>query len=160
MTPPAEPADQTTALPHRPSESSTAAGSASTTRAASAGDAMPHLANGPHLTNGNVLRQLMAVIEDRKANPPAKSYTTKLFEGGVPKIGGKILEEAREVVEAAAEPGAEGRAHVIYEAADVTYHLMVLLGHLGIHWSEVETELGRRFGISGIDEKAARPPKS
>ncbi|MFM7074331.1 MAG: phosphoribosyl-ATP diphosphatase, partial [Planctomycetota bacterium] len=78
-----------------------------------------------------VLQQLMAVIEDRKANPPAKSYTTKLFEGGVPKIGGKILEEAREVVEAAAEPGAEGRAHVIYEAADVTYHLMVLLGHLG-----------------------------
>ena len=154
MTPPAEPANQTTALPHRPSESSTAAGSASSTPAASAGDAVPHVANG------NVLRQLMAVIEDRKANPPAKSYTTKLFEGGVPKIGGKILEEAREVVEAAAEPGAEGRAHVIYEAADVTYHLMVLLGHLGIHWSEVETELGRRFGISGIDEKAARPPKS
>ncbi len=166
MTPPAEPANQTTALPHRPSESSTAAGSASSTRAASAGEAVtdvangPQVANAPHVANGNVLRQLMAVIEDRKANPPAKSYTTKLFEGGVPKIGGKILEEAREVVEAAAEPGAEGRAHVIYEAADVTYHLMVLLGHLGIHWSEVETELGRRFGISGIDEKAARPPKS
>jgi phosphoribosyl-ATP pyrophosphohydrolase len=111
-------------------------------------------------TSVPVLQQLMAVIEDRKANPPVKSYTTKLFEGGVPKIGGKILEEAREVVEAAAEPGEEGRAHVIYEAADVTYHLMVLLGHLGIGWTEVEAELGRRFGISGIDEKAARPPKS
>lgn len=107
-----------------------------------------------------ILQQLMAVIEDRKANPPAKSYTTKLFAGGVPKIGEKILEEAREVVEAASEPGPEGRAHVIYEAADVTYHLMVLLGHLGIGWSEVEAELGRRFGISGIDEKAARPSKA
>ncbi|MEY4176480.1 MAG: Phosphoribosyl-ATP pyrophosphatase [Planctomycetota bacterium] len=117
--------------------------------------------SGPGEVRGSVaiLQHLMAVIEDRKANPPAKSYTTKLFEGGVPKIGGKILEEAREVVEAASEPGPEGRAHVIYEAADVTYHLMVLLGHLGIGWSEVESELGRRFGISGIDEKAARPPK-
>lgn len=107
-----------------------------------------------------ILQQLMAVIEDRKANPPAKSYTTKLFAGGIPKIGEKILEEAREVVEAASEPGPEGRAHAIYEAADVTYHLMVLLGHLGIGWTEVEAELGRRFGISGIDEKAARPPKA
>lgn len=107
-----------------------------------------------------ILHQLMAVIEDRKANPPPKSYTTSLFQGGVPKIGGKILEEAREVVEAAGEPGDDGRAHLIHEAADVTYHLMVLLGYRDIPWSEVEQELGRRFGISGIDEKAARPPKA
>ncbi|MFO0868020.1 MAG: phosphoribosyl-ATP diphosphatase [Pirellulales bacterium] len=105
-----------------------------------------------------ILHHLMAVIEDRKANPPAKSYTTSLFQGGVAKIGGKILEEAREVVEAADEAGDEGRRHTIYEAADVTYHLMVLLGYRGIHWREVEEELARRFGISGIDEKAARPP--
>ena len=50
----------------------------------------------------NVLAQLMAVIEDRKANPPAKSYTNALLAGGVEKIGGKIREEADEVVEAAA----------------------------------------------------------
>ncbi len=112
------------------------------------------------MDSSSILHHLMAVIEDRKANPPAKSYTTSLFQGGVPKIGGKILEEAKEVVEAADEPGPEGRQHVIYEAADVTYHLMVLLGHQGIHWREVELELGRRFGISGIDEKAARPPKT
>lgn len=98
----------------------------------------------------------MAVIEDRKANPPPKSYTTSLFNGGVEKIGGKILEEAKEVVEAAGEPGAEGRAHLIYEAADLIYHLFVMLGHREITLSEVEAELGRRFGISGIDEKAAR----
>jgi phosphoribosyl-ATP pyrophosphohydrolase len=108
------------------------------------------------MSDSPILHQLMAVIEDRKANPPPKSYTTSLFQGGVAKIGRKILEESQEVVEAADEPGEEGRAHTIYEAADVTYHLMVLLGHRGIHWREVESELARRFGISGIDEKAAR----
>lgn len=103
-----------------------------------------------------ILAQLMAVIEDRKANPPPKSYTTSLFNGGVEKIGGKILEEAREVVEAAGETGVEGRNHLIYEAADLIYHLFVMLGHRDIKLTEVEAELARRFGISGIDEKAAR----
>jgi phosphoribosyl-ATP pyrophosphohydrolase len=105
----------------------------------------------------------MAVIEDRKANPPAKSYTTRLLDGGVPKIGEKILEEAAEVVEAAAgEPGAtlneEGRQHLVYEAGDLLYHLFVLLAYRDIQLSEVETELARRFGVSGIDEKESRSP--
>ncbi len=98
----------------------------------------------------------MAVIEDRKANPPEKSYTTKLLAGGVEKIGAKILEEAAEVVEAAAEPGDAGRTHTIAEAADLVYHLFVLLGYRDIRLSEIEAELARRFGISGLDEKAAR----
>lgn len=104
----------------------------------------------------SIFARLMAVIEDRKKNPPPKSYTTSLFTGGVSKIGGKITEEAAEVVEAAAEPGDEGRQHLVYEAADLIYHLFVLLGHQGIPLAEVEAELARRFGISGIDEKAAR----
>ncbi len=107
----------------------------------------------------NVLAELMAVIEDRRANPPEKSYTTKLFKGGVPKIGEKIMEEAAEVVEAAGEEGEEGRQHLIYEAGDLIYHLFVMLGHREIPLSEVEAELGRRFGVSGIDEKASRPQK-
>lgn len=98
----------------------------------------------------------MAVIEDRKANPPAKSYTTSLLVGGVSKIGAKITEEAREVVDAAGEPGDAGRAHLIYEAGDLLYHLFVLLAHREIKLEEVEAELGRRFGVSGIDEKASR----
>lgn len=101
----------------------------------------------------------MAVIEDRKANPPAKSYTTALFQGGVAKIGGKILEEAGEVVEAAGEPGDAGRSHLIYEAADLIYHLLVLLGHRDVKLPEVEAELARRIGLSGLDEKAARAEK-
>jgi phosphoribosyl-ATP pyrophosphohydrolase len=106
-----------------------------------------------------VLGQLMAVIEDRKKNPPPKSYTTSLFAAGLAKIGAKITEEAAEVVSAAAEPGEEGRQHTIYEAGDVLYHLCVLLAFRDIQLSEVETELARRFGISGLDEKAARQPQ-
>jgi phosphoribosyl-ATP pyrophosphohydrolase len=104
----------------------------------------------------SVVAQLMAVIEDRKRNPPAKSYTTTLLNGGIPKIGGKVQEEAREVVEAAYEEGEQGRKHVIAEAADVVYHLLVLLAHQEVKWDEVEAEIARRFGISGLDEKALR----
>ena len=97
--------------------------------------------NSSNPQSSAVLAQLMAVIEDRKQNPPEKSYTTKLFNGGV---------------EAAGEPGTEGRDHLIYEAADLIYHLFVMLGHKEIALTEVESELARRFGISGIDEKEAR----
>ena len=106
--------------------------------------------------NADVLARLMATIEDRKRNPPARSYTTSLFEGGVPKIGAKIIEEAGEVVAAADESGPEGRAHLVHEAADLIYHLLVMLGHHDVGWNEVEAELARRFGVSGLDEKAAR----
>jgi phosphoribosyl-ATP pyrophosphohydrolase len=104
----------------------------------------------------SILARLMAVIEDRRANHPPKSYTTALFAGGVEKIGEKILEEAREVVEAARESGNEGRMHLVREAADLAYHLLVMLAHRHIKLDEVEAELARRFGMSGIDEKASR----
>jgi phosphoribosyl-ATP pyrophosphohydrolase len=107
---------------------------------------------------GPILAQLMNVIEDRKANPPPKSYTSKLFQSGVKAIGAKVLEEAQEVVEAANEDGDAGRQHLIYEAGDVIYHLLVLLAHQGVSLSEVENELGRRFGVSGLDEKESRTP--
>ncbi len=103
-----------------------------------------------------VFQRLMDVIEDRRANPPERSYTTSLFRGGVEKIGGKILEEAGEVVEAAGEVDEQGRQHLIHEAADLIYHLFVMLGYREIRLPEVEAELARRFGISGLDEKAAR----
>jgi len=108
------------------------------------------------MENKSVIARLAAVIDERKANPPAKSYTTSLLQGGVEKIGGKVLEEAEEVVEAAREPGDAGRQHLVYEAADLMYHLLVMLTHRDIPLSDVEHELARRFGISGIDEKASR----
>jgi phosphoribosyl-ATP pyrophosphohydrolase len=108
----------------------------------------------------SILAHLMTVIQDRKANPSANSYTNRLLSGGVDKIGAKIVEEATEVVAAAAEAGEEGRRHTIHEAADLLYHLFVLLGHRNISLAEVESELERRFGTSGLAEKASRaaPP--
>ncbi|MCY2987331.1 MAG: phosphoribosyl-ATP diphosphatase [Planctomycetota bacterium] len=108
------------------------------------------------IQHDTILARLMAVIEDRKAQMPEHSYTTKLFRGGVAKIGAKIREEAEEVIEAANETGEEGRLHLIREGADLLYHLCVMLGHRGVGWGEVEVELARRFGMSGLDEKAAR----
>lgn len=107
----------------------------------------------------SVFTRLMAVIEDRKANPPEKSYTTSLLAGGVAKIGAKVTEEAAEVVEAAEESDDEGREHLLYEAGDLLYHLFVLLAYRGIKLEEVESELARRFDVSGIDEKESRTPK-
>lgn len=110
--------------------------------------------------SSDILPRLMEVIEQRKATMPAGSYTTALFAGGVEKIGAKITEEAAEVVEAASEPGDAGRQHLVYEAADLAYHLCVMLAHCGVSFAEVESELARRFGMSGLAEKASRPPKA
>ncbi|MFV1966763.1 MAG: phosphoribosyl-ATP diphosphatase [Pirellulaceae bacterium] len=109
--------------------------------------------------DANVFHELMAVIEGRKARPPAKSYTTSLFQGGVEKIGTKLTEEANEAIEAAGEVGEAGRQHLIHEAADVVYHLFVLMGYRDVRIADVEAELARRFGVSGLDEKAARKEK-
>lgn len=112
------------------------------------------------MPDASILPELMAVIADRKANPSGeKSYVASLMVGGVAKIGGKIVEEATEVVDAADEPGPEGRAHLVHEVADLVFHALVMLGLKEIPWQEVEAELGRRFGVSGIAEKESRPPK-
>ena len=105
-----------------------------------------------------VFERLMAIIEDRKQNPPASSYTTTLFQGGVDRIGCKVMEEAAEVVRAARKAGdsAAARANLVHEAGDVIYHLFVMLGYCDVSLSEVEAELAKRFGTSGLDEKAGR----
>lgn len=104
----------------------------------------------------NIFAKLMEVIESRKGASGEKSYTASLFAGGLQRIGAKITEEAAETIEAAAEGGDEGRRHLVHEAADLVYHLCVLLAHRDIGLEEVEAELARRFGISGHAEKAAR----
>lgn len=102
------------------------------------------------------LSVLESTILERQANPSESSYTSKLLSGGVEKIGGKVLEEAAELVEAAGEPAEEGRQHTIYEAGDLLYHTLVLLASRGVRLEEVESELARRFGASGLEEKASR----
>lgn len=102
------------------------------------------------------LDELERTIADRAAKPSEKSYTSKLLAGGVEVIGAKIVEESMEVVEAASEPGDTGREHFIREVGDLVYHLMVLLRQRNCSLADVEAELNRRFGVSGLDEKASR----
>lgn len=100
--------------------------------------------------------QLQEVIRQRQTQPPARSYTATLLAGGAGKIGGKVLEEAAEVVAAMDETGAAGRTHLVREVADLVYHVLVLLRWADLDWQDVEAELARRMGVSGLDEKAAR----
>lgn len=111
--------------------------------------------------DSSIFTQLMAVIEDRKANPSDKSYTTKLLNGGAEKIGAKITEEADEVITAAGEfqPDTNNAAphdHLSHEAADLIYHLFVMLAHRDVRLVDVESKLADRFGVSGLAEKASR----
>jgi phosphoribosyl-ATP pyrophosphohydrolase len=102
------------------------------------------------------LDELEQTIATRAAAPSAASYTSQLLTGGVKKIGAKIIEEAAEMVEAAGEPGEAGREHLIREVGDLVYHLLVLLQARNCTLAEVEAELARRAGVSGLEEKAAR----
>lgn len=107
-----------------------------------------------------VFAELMAVIEDRKTRRPPGSYTTQLLDGGVEAIGAKVCEEAGEVVAAARDADLEGRSAVVHEAADLLYHLFVLLACCSVSLADVEAELARRFGASGLEEKAKRLPRT
>lgn len=103
------------------------------------------------------LQRLMSTLRQRAVELPPGSYTTKLMQGGVPKLGAKVLEEAAEMVEAAAEPGEPGRQHFVYEAGDLLYHAFALLAYRGVSLEEIASELARREGTSGLAEKASRP---
>lgn len=105
------------------------------------------------IRRGEVLEALERVVASRKGDAPEKSYTARLLAGGVPRIGGKVTEEAGELVQAAA---GETDDRVVAEAADLLYHTLVLLAARGLSLAAVEDELARRFGVSGLDEKAAR----
>jgi phosphoribosyl-ATP pyrophosphohydrolase len=106
------------------------------------------------------LDRLERTIASRASKPNEKSYTSQLLAGGLDKIGAKIIEEAGEVVEAGREPGEAGRAHFIREVGDLVYHLLVLMRHRDCTLADLEAELARRFGVSGLEEKAARKKKS
>jgi phosphoribosyl-ATP pyrophosphohydrolase len=116
----------------------------------------PPFWKGPKMQNhSTVLFRLMQVIEDRRANRPENSYTTQLLAGGVEAVAAKLREETAELIEAAGMPSSSKEA-VIHEAADLLYHLLVMLACCDVQWAEVESELARRFGTSGLEEKAQR----
>ena len=108
-----------------------------------------------------ILHYLYEVIEQRRQNLPPNSYTTSLFLGGTEKIVAKFLEESQELIEAVAAsiPESDGKTikdHIIHEAADLFYHFLVLIASCNVTICDVEQELAKRFGVSGLAEKAAR----
>ena len=102
---------------------------------------------------GEVLESLEHVIAARKGSDSDRSYTARLLAGGVVAAGAKVTEEADEFVRAVA---GEADDRVVSEAADLLYHVLVLLACRDVSLAQVEAELARRFGVSGLDEKAAR----
>ena len=101
----------------------------------------------------NVLEQLAATIEARKGADPDTSRTAKLLASGAEKCAEKFGEEA---VEAIIEAVKGDKAALTSEAADVLYHLLVMLASRDIALADVQAELERREGVSGIEEKAGR----
>ena len=101
----------------------------------------------------DILSRLESTIAARRDADPQASYVARLHSRGVPDLARKVGEEA---VEAAVAALAGTREELVGEAADVLFHLMVLLSAKDIPLAEVLAELDRREGVSGLDEKAAR----
>lgn len=106
----------------------------------------------------DVLIELSRILEARKtAADDSTSYVASLHKKGLNKILEKVGEEAVETVLAAKDAQASGdNRDLIYETADLWFHSLVMLSHLGEDASAVLNELARRFDMSGLDEKAAR----
>lgn len=106
----------------------------------------------------DILSKLAETLNDRKTAEPETSYVSSLYAKGLDKILEKVGEEAFETVLAAknAEVDAQQREKVVYETADLWFHTLVMLAQLNIHPDEILSELARREGLSGIEEKASR----
>lgn len=101
----------------------------------------------------DTLNKLAEVLEERKQADPDSSYVAKLYSKGLDAILKKIGEEATETV-MAAKDGEKDK--IIYETADLWFHSMVLLSQQELSPQDVLNELERRFGLSGLEEKASR----
>jgi phosphoribosyl-ATP pyrophosphohydrolase/phosphoribosyl-AMP cyclohydrolase len=109
--------------------------------------------DGPPDPPAVILARVADVIARRRKERPERSYVVSLLDRGFKKINEKISEEAGELVEALPQGDA---AHTAHEAADLIFHVLVGLEAAGVPAERVFGELGRRFGVSGIDEKASR----
>ena len=105
------------------------------------------------MKNENILQELDKILQQRKKADKNSSYVASLYAKGEDAILKKIAEEAAETIMAAKDKNKE---HIIYETADLWFHSMILLADRNIKTTEVLAELQRRFGTSGIDEKAMR----
>lgn len=105
-----------------------------------------------------ILLQLAETLEQRKSADPAESYVAGLHDKGLNRILEKVGEEAVETILAARDTEQGGdRQALVRETADLWFHSLVMLSHLGLGPEQVLEELQKRFNISGLAEKAARP---
>ena len=100
-----------------------------------------------------ILLAIEKILKDRKSESPDSSYVASLFNQGTNKILEKIREESEEVIMAVEK---EGKEEIIHEVADLWFHILVLLQDKNISLGEIESELAKRFGVSGLVEKASR----
>ena len=105
----------------------------------------------------DILAELTEVLETRKGGDPETSYVASLHQQGLNKILEKVGEECTETLLAAKDAAASGNCEeLINETADLWFHSLVMLSHLGENADSVLEELGRRFGLSGLEEKSSR----
>ncbi|MGF7151761.1 phosphoribosyl-ATP pyrophosphohydrolase [Sphingomonas zeicaulis] len=104
----------------------------------------------------DTIDRLTRIIAERRCADPSTSYVAKLTARGRAKIAQKVGEEAVETVIAAM---AGDRAEATSEAADLLFHLAILLADMDLSFADIFAELDRRDGVSGLAEKAARPPE-
>ena len=104
-----------------------------------------------------VLTRLARTLEERKGADPSSSYVAKLYGQGLDVILKKLGEEAVETILAAKDGD---KLQIVRETADLWFHCLVMLAQVGLGPEDVLTELRRREGISGIDEKASRPGRA
>jgi len=102
----------------------------------------------------DILEQLTEVLEQRKTAASDSSYVASLYGKGLDAILKKVGEEATETVIAAKDGD---REKIVYETADLWFHTLIMLSHQGLTAHDVLDELARRFGLSGLEEKANRP---
>jgi len=105
----------------------------------------------------NTLSHVAEVLEARKSAEADSSYVASLYAKGLDAILKKVGEEATEVVMAAKDSEVDEKTDkIVYEIADLWFHTLVLLAHKNLHPDDVLKELERRFGTSGLVEKASR----
>ncbi len=106
--------------------------------------------------SGHIINKLYDVLVDRKDADPNSSYVASLYKEGIEKITRKIGEEATETIIEALSQKEDHATRLASESADLIFHLMVLWAHKNISPDDVFGILEKRFGMSGIEEKASR----
>ncbi len=109
----------------------------------------------------DILTQLDKTLESRKSENPDESYVANLYKKGLEEILKKIAEESAETIMAAKDyqhqPNSQkAQQHLVYEITDLWFHTLVLLSQQGLSSQDITQELQRRFGLSGLEEKANR----